>query len=53
MKLFLKRKLEESQAAAVTCRTNTPCYVVPLYTPVNSLRRKRKKRKKYIIKPSS
>jgi len=28
MKLFLKRKLEESQAAAVTCRTNKLCYFV-------------------------
>lgn len=28
MKLFLKRKLEESQAAAVTCRTKKPCYFV-------------------------
>lgn len=54
MKLFLKRKLEESQAAAVTCRTNQPCYVVCLYTPVNILRRKKKrKKKKYSIKTSS
>lgn len=47
MKLFLKRKLEESQAAAVTCRTNKPCYFVQ---KCKYFAKKKEKKKKYSIK---
>lgn len=45
MKLFLKRELEESQAAAVTCRTNKLCYFVQKCKYFEEVKNKKTKKK--------